>query len=204
MGLRERFQSAVVISPTAPLAAAAQPALNAVAKKVFEVRSCGEAEQVLLGGSTLLLTELQQPALEQLWRRLCVDGNSGSVLVTVGPVDAARITALVLIGPVIHVPEPINTARLEEHLARLFGKHVTLASLAQSIVGQGSLTIATRILREGMFLEAMQRTLGNRMAAAELLQIDRRAVQRMAKQLELPARFVPAGSRVFPSDVSQN
>ena len=120
-----------------------------------------------------------------------MDGNSGSVLVTVGSIDTARITRLVLIGPVIHMPEAFDGARLELQLTRLFGKHVTLASLAQSIVGQGSLTIAMRILREGMFLEAMRRTMGNRMAAAELLQIDRRAVQRMAKQLELPARFAP-------------
>lgn len=195
MGLRERFQSALIISPMPSLTAIARPALNAVAKNVFQVRSCDEAEQTLIGGSTLLLAELRQPALEGFWQRLCADGNSGSVLVTVGAVDAALITRLVLAGPVLHVPEAMQPGVLEAHLSRIFGKHVTLASLAQSIVGQGSLTIATRILREGMFLEAMRRTLGNRMAAAELLQIDRRAVQRMAKQLELPARVSPEPAR---------
>ena len=103
--------------------------------------------------------------------------------------DAARIARLALLGPVLHVPAPVDGDRLEAQLARLGGRQVTLAALAKGIVGQGSITRATTILREGMFFEAMRRTLGNRMAAAELLQIDRRAVQRMAKLLELPARF---------------
>jgi hypothetical protein len=191
MGIRERFEWSAIISENQTLRVAARSAIAHVAKQVYEARSCIETPQVLgPSGSSLVLAELEDPELPAFWQRhLAQPGTAGSMLVTVGVPDATRIARLALLGPVFHVPAPIDPERLEAHLARLFGRQITLLSLAQSIVGQGSITRATCILREGMFLEAMRRTLGNRMAAAELLQIDRRAVQRMAKLLDLPARL---------------
>ena len=161
-----------------------------MSQHVYDVASCTELQRIASGGASLLLAQIDDPELGSFWQQhLGQAGSAGSILVTLGVPDAARIARLALLGPVLHVPAPVDGDRLEAQLARLGGRQVTLAALAKGIVGQGSITRATTILREGMFFEAMRRTLGNRMAAAELLQIDRRAVQRMAKLLELPARF---------------
>lgn len=58
-----------------------------------------------------------------------------------------------------------------------------LARLARAYVGVHGVREAQRMVRHAMFQEALERTQGNRHAAARLLQVDRRAVQLMAALL---------------------
>lgn len=59
-------------------------------------------------------------------------------------------------------------------------------ALARELVGRVSLKQATRILRIAMGSEALTRTRGSRRAAAFLLGVDRRYVQRIARDATLP------------------
>jgi len=56
-------------------------------------------------------------------------------------------------------------------------------ALARELVGRVSLKQATRILRTAMGAEALTRTRGSRRAAAFLLGVDRRYVQRIARDV---------------------
>jgi hypothetical protein len=63
-------------------------------------------------------------------------------------------------------------------------------ALARELVGRVSLKQATRILRSAMGSEALTRTRGSRRAAAFLLGVDRRYVQRIARDAQ-PSRSEP-------------
>lgn len=58
-----------------------------------------------------------------------------------------------------------------------------LRRLARILVGRVSLTSALRYLRAEMSSEALARTKGSRRAAAFMLGVDRRYVQRLAQEL---------------------
>jgi hypothetical protein len=62
------------------------------------------------------------------------------------------------------------------------GSGSTLESVARELVGQVGLKQALAQLRACMHLEALSRTRGSRRAAAALLKVDRRYIQRLANQ----------------------
>jgi DNA-binding NtrC family response regulator len=62
---------------------------------------------------------------------------------------------------------------------------LALQELSQLLVGQMSLQDAQRALRKAMSQEALERCDGSRRAAAALLDIDRRYVQRLANESNL-------------------
>jgi DNA-binding NtrC family response regulator len=79
--------------------------------------------------------------------------------------------------------KPFTPSELEERIAHISSSAPILARLARAYVGVCGVLEAQRLVRHAMFREALERTQGNRHAAARLLQVDRRAVQLMAAQL---------------------
>jgi hypothetical protein len=65
------------------------------------------------------------------------------------------------------------------------GGRLALAEVSRALIGQLDLKDAQRALRKCMSQEALVRCNGNRRAAAALLGIDRRYVQRLANEGEL-------------------
>jgi hypothetical protein len=198
MGMREQFQVAVVVGEGLIERSLMHSSLSRVARTVTEAANAIEAGQLAHASPVLFVASIEDPDLESVWsRHVALPGSCGSVLMTTGPTEPLSIARLAAVGPTLHLPAPFDVERFDRILSQNFGRHTTLVTLAQLIVGQGSMIVATRILRDGMFLEAMRRTFGNRMAAAELLQIDRREVQRMAKRL-LPSSVVATAPSSHP------
>jgi DNA-binding NtrC family response regulator len=88
------------------------------------------------------------------------------------------------------LPEPV--ARLiEAHARAHFEDHATPPSAEEALIAAASLEVgrlgvreAQDVVRRTMYLEALARTKGSRKAAARLLGVDRRAVQRIAADLD--------------------
>ncbi len=88
------------------------------------------------------------------------------------------------------LPEPV--ARLiEAHARAHFQDHATPAPAEEALIAAASLEVgrlgvreAQDVVRRTMYLEALARTKGSRKAAARLLGVDRRAVQRIAADLD--------------------
>ena len=79
--------------------------------------------------------------------------------------------------------KPFTPEALEQRITHISTGAPFLARLARAYVGVYGVLEAQRLVRHAMFQEALERTQGNRHAAARLLQVDRRAVQLMAAQL---------------------
>ena len=84
-------------------------------------------------------------------------------------------------------PETPPRARRDSSIIlRVSGEaQLSLTELSRLLVGQMSLQDAQRALRKAMSQEALERCAGSRRAAAALLDIDRRYVQRLANENDL-------------------
>jgi DNA-binding NtrC family response regulator len=87
-------------------------------------------------------------------------------------------------GVLAFLEKPFTPADLEQRIADVATMAPQLLRrLARAYVGRYGAREAQRLVRYAMFQEALERTEGNRHAAARLLGVDRRAVQLMAAEL---------------------
>jgi hypothetical protein len=185
MGIRATFETGLVIGEAPIFHELARNALTPLCDRLIH-RARPEEPPTEAWGSTLILAESQTTELDSYWCGVAADPTCATLLLLVGDCSAQRIAALARSGPVVHVADAGEPLRLRLELERARQRNVTLATFARKIVGQGSMPNAVQVLRENMFFEAMQRSRGNRTLAAGLLRVDRRAVQRMAKDYDYP------------------
>jgi hypothetical protein len=113
-----------------------------------------------------------------------VELESSAALIVLG----SRLTAvdgfeLALHGADAVLQEPVDAAALIECMERVLHGPTAVSRLAASLVGRSGLKDVQHAIRHAMFLSALDRTHGNRHAAARMLRINRRAVQIVAKEL---------------------
>lgn len=104
-----------------------------------------------------------------------------------GAASRDEVFDLAMYGVAAFLDKPFTVARVQECLDRAALDH-PLERIARSEVGRAGAKEAQQRLREAMFREALQRTRGNRHAAARLLKVDRRIVQLMAAALNIRER----------------
>jgi DNA-binding NtrC family response regulator len=150
-------------------------ALGSHARCVFAA-TAAEASALLLPGIGLVVTDAR-----------LADGTG----------DALFASARMLEPPPLFVilqgeglPEPV-VRLIEAHARAHFGAHAVAASGEEALIAAASLEVgrlgvreAQDVVRRTMYLEALARTKGSRKAAARLLGVDRRAVQRIAADLD--------------------
>jgi DNA-binding NtrC family response regulator len=87
-------------------------------------------------------------------------------------------------GADVYIEKPADPIALQERLAELrVDAGAVYRRLARLLVGRVGLKEAQELLRGSMNTEALERTRGSRRAAATLLGVDRRYVQRLARKL---------------------
>jgi ActR/RegA family two-component response regulator len=127
--------------------------------------------------------------------------NPNARLVAIGPsVPGSAAFRLASIGVTAFLDLPIDEERVERCLRALVAPPDLLIHAARMEVGARDLKQAQRAVRLSMCDEALVRTAGSRRAAARLLGVDRRAVQKIAEELPAPHPVRPWAPKRPPLD----
>jgi two-component system response regulator HydG len=137
-------------------------------------------------------------SVELLVCDLCLGADSGlelfalanrlpvppAMLAITGHAPRELVFELACSGVSAFMEKPFTPDQFEQRVSSISTRAPQLlARLARAYVGVYGVREAQRLVRHAMFHEALERTQGNRHAAARLLQVDRRAVQLMAALL---------------------
>lgn len=101
--------------------------------------------------------------------------------------DRACVARLVQEGADAYVEKPVDAAGIERILADSIDSELLCRRMARLLVGRLGLKAAISTLRGTMNTEALRRTGSSRRAAARVLEVDRRYVQRMVEEYGDPA-----------------
>ncbi len=113
--------------------------------------------------------------------------NPTARLVAIGPsVPGSAVFRLASVGVTAFLDLPLDEGRVQRCLMALAGPGDLLKHAARHEVGGRNLKQAQRVVRLTMCEEALARAGGSRRAAARMLGVDRRAVQKIARELEGP------------------
>jgi DNA-binding NtrC family response regulator len=171
-----------------------RPMLNTVARAltlggVGEVRraqSLSEARRLLDESVELLICDLclgEESGLELFALANRLPAPPATLAIT-GHASRELVFDLAYLGVSAFLEKPFTPDQFEQRVLGItHSAPQLLARLARAYVGVYGVREAQRLVRHAMFHEALERTNGNRHAAARLLQVDRRAVQLMAAQL---------------------
>ena len=182
-----QFSTALVVEDDTPV-------LNTVARElsrlgVAEVRRASglnEAREQLDQSVNLLISDLclgQESGLEVFALASRLPAPPAMVAMT-GQAARSVVFELACSGVLAFLEKPFTPRDLEQCIADMSSTAPQLlVRLARAYVGLYGAREAQRLVRNAMFHEALERTDGNRHAAARLLGVDRRAVQLMAAQL---------------------
>lgn len=164
---------------------------------VRQASSVQAAQRELVHAPELIVTELCFPqgdcvALLQAARKL-----TPAPLIVAMSARAPRelVAQAMLEGAELYIEKPADPIALQERLRELrVDANAVYRRLARLLVGRVGLKEAQEMLRGCMNSEALERTRGSRRAAATLLGVDRRYVQRLARKLaEESETFTPPG-----------
>lgn len=169
--------------------------LSLGASEVDVLTNCGQARAALGLGYHLVMTEVRfrdgttcKPVLSAVGQLQVPPW----VLAMSNRAERRLVADVIGAGARGYVEKPVERAALAGQLQGLFD-HVDLCRrLAQRLVGHVGLKEAQWYLRGLMNREALVRTGGNLRAAAQLLQVDRRYVGRLAEEFQ-SERFAPRG-----------
>jgi DNA-binding NtrC family response regulator len=83
-----------------------------------------------------------------------------------------------------YVDRPLNTEQVALQLETLRGSRNRLEHAVRAAVGTTGMKDVQRMVRFTMCAEALDRVRGSRRAAARLLGVDRRAIQKLIEQMQ--------------------
>jgi DNA-binding NtrC family response regulator len=145
--------------------------------------------QCLSSKPALVITEARLPDGDAL--RLVHAARkmtSPPIVIVVSHGAGGRLVALLLQeGADAYFDKPVCSVELSRTYEALSDPEEQCRRMARLLVGRIGLKEAQLCLRGTMHVEALVRTGGSRRAAANLLQVDRRYVQRMAEDHDEPA-----------------
>jgi DNA-binding NtrC family response regulator len=128
----------------------------------------------------LTMDRLGGMRIERALRR----ANPAALLIAVGPsVPGSAAFRLAAVGVTAFLDLPVDEERVNACLRSLSEPSDLLIHAARVEVGTRDLKQAQRVVRLSMCQEALDRAGGSRRAAARLLGVDRRAVQKIAVEL---------------------
>jgi DNA-binding NtrC family response regulator len=175
------------------------------------VRQAREKIDVIIFDVTL--DRFEGVRVERALRR----ANPTALLVAVGPsVPGSAAFRMAAVGVAAFLDMPVDEERVSACLRSLAEPSDLLIRAARVEVGARGLKQAQRVVRLSMCQEALDRAGGSRRAAARLLGVDRRAVQKIAVELakrgrshdapvlDVPVPHVPVPHVPVPARVPAN
>lgn len=119
--------------------------------------------------------------------RVLRHANPTVPLIAFGPIIRASVVCrLRSVGVAVYIDEGLTAREMAAQIGDAMDCPDRLVEAARAEVGRRDLKEAQRVVRLTMCAEAIARCGGSRRAAARLLGVDRRAVQKVVKQLEDP------------------
>jgi DNA-binding NtrC family response regulator len=152
---------------------------------VVVVDDAAEALRLVVGDPDIVFFEAALEPFEGVAVDVAIRIRNPKVpLVAFGPpVQGSLAFKLAAAGVLGYVDTPVSEEEIRRQLVALARLLDPLARVARVEVGVRDLKEAQRVLRLAMYDEALHRTGGSRRAAAKLLGVDRRAVQKMVSDL---------------------
>jgi DNA-binding NtrC family response regulator len=154
-------------------------------KEVRGASTVAEARELLSEDVDLLLCDLCLGGVRghEVFRIASALPRPPTMIAISGQASRTEVFELMCWGVSGYLEKPFTPAQLEECLAASAEAVGPLARVARAHVGRFGAREAQQMVKLTMFHEALERTRGNRHAAARLLRVDRRIVQLMAPEV---------------------
>jgi hypothetical protein len=171
------------------------------ARATIIVHSSEEAAKAMKRNPSVVFFHLASERLNgKRIERVFLARNPRTPLVAFGPpIGTSLAFRLAALGVAAYLSEPFVDSDVASCVEEMAPPGQRLVSTARLEVGLRDMKEAQRVLRLSMCAEALRLSGGSRRAAARVLGVDRRAVQKIAEELketvDVPA-FAPAGARL--------
>lgn len=180
------FSVALVVDDEPLIVSAVARTLKALGvENVRTATTVAEAREQLRDDVDLLLCDLCLGGMRghEVFRFASALAKPPTMIAISGQASRTEVFELMCWGVSGYLEKPFTPAQLAECLAASGEPVGPLARVARAHVGRFGAREAQQMVKLTMFHEALERTRGNRHAAARLLRVDRRIVQLMAPEV---------------------